>query len=99
MSDKPLKFHTDALAELKSAISWYLERNEIAAYKFVDEIDNGIESIRSAPKRWPILELNARKFLLKRFPFAIIYRERPTEIQVIAVGHGHRRPGYWRARR
>jgi plasmid stabilization system protein ParE len=99
MSDKPLKFHTDALAELKSAISWYLERNEIAAYKFVDEIDNGIESIRSALKRWPILELNARKFLLKRFPFAIIYRERPTEIQVIAVAHGHRRPGYWRARR
>jgi hypothetical protein len=41
MSDKPLEFHTDALAELKSAISWYLERNEIAAYKFADEIDAG----------------------------------------------------------
>jgi len=56
MSDKPVNFHTDALAELKSAISSYLERNEITAHKFVDEIDDGIESIRSAPKRWPILE-------------------------------------------
>jgi plasmid stabilization system protein ParE len=98
MSDKPLEFHTDALIELKSAISWYLARNEIAAHKFADEIDDGIESICTAPKRWPIFELNARRFLLKRFPFAIIYREKPSAIQVIAVAHGHRQPGYWRTR-
>jgi plasmid stabilization system protein ParE len=70
-----------------------------AAHKFVDEIDDGIESIRNAPNRWPILEPNARRFLLKRFPFAIIYREKSTKIQVIAFAHGHRRPGYWRTRR
>ena len=98
MGDKALEFHTDALAELKSAISWYLERNETATLRFADEIDGRIESIRNAPKRWPILELNARRFLLKRFPFAIVYREKPSEIQVIAVAHGHRRPGYWRTR-
>jgi plasmid stabilization system protein ParE len=53
MSDKPLEFHTDALIELKSAISWYLARNEIAAHKFADEIDAGIRCIRRDPKRWP----------------------------------------------
>jgi len=35
---------------------------------------------------------------MKRFPFAIIYRDTPEAIQVIAIAHGHRRPGYWKKR-
>ena len=31
-------------------------------------------------------------------PFAIVYVELDTEVLVLAVAHGRRRPGYWRER-
>jgi toxin ParE1/3/4 len=40
-----------------------------------------------------------RKFLLRRFPYAVVYRITESAIQVIAVAHGRRRPSYWKSRR
>src|ERR1700674_1807395 len=53
MAAKPLEIHPSALAELKSALSWYLERNETAADKFVAELDRAIELLVATPRRWP----------------------------------------------
>jgi toxin ParE1/3/4 len=98
MADKPLEIHDDALAELKSALRWYLERSESAAAGFVAEIDRAIERITATPARWPSGELGTRKFVLTRFPYALIYREKPMAIQILAIAHGHRRPHYWEER-
>jgi hypothetical protein len=35
---------------------------------------------------------------LRRFPFAIVYREKQDAIQILAIAHGHRRPKYWKRR-
>ena len=40
----------------------------------------------------------AKRLLLRRFPYAVIVRERGTEVVVIAFAHTSRRPGYWRGR-
>jgi plasmid stabilization system protein ParE len=40
----------------------------------------------------------AKRLVLRRFPYAIIVRERADEVIVIAVAHTSRRPGYWRDR-
>src|SRR5258708_37871054 len=39
MAVKPLEIHPSALEELKSALSWYLERNKTTAVKFAAELD------------------------------------------------------------
>jgi hypothetical protein len=53
MAVKPIEIHTDALAELKSALRWYLERTESAADGFVAEIDRAIELIAAiSAKAW-----------------------------------------------
>jgi hypothetical protein len=36
--------------------------------------------------------------LLRRFPFGLVYRLGVEEVQVVAVAHLHRRPGYWKSR-
>jgi plasmid stabilization system protein ParE len=95
---KPLDFHPAALEEWKSAVVWYLERNETAAVNFVAEVDQAIDLIASSPQRWPKGLRGTRKFVLRRFPFAIVYREREADVQVLAIAHGHRRPGYWKDR-
>jgi len=98
MPVKPLEIHPSALEELKSALRWYQERSQSAAVGFAAEVDRAMDMVLAAPQRWPIGEHGSRKFVLRRFPFAIIYRERPDAVQILAIAHGHRRPGYWKAR-
>jgi toxin ParE1/3/4 len=98
MAAKLLEIHPSALEELKLALNWYLERNETAAVKFAAEVDRAMELIIAAPERWPVGEHGSRKFVLRRFPFAIFYREKQAAIQVLAIAHGHRRPRYWKDR-
>jgi plasmid stabilization system protein ParE len=99
MANKPLDIHPAALRDLESAIAWYLERSEPAAHNFVAEVDHAIELIVDSPARWPRGGHSTRKFVLQRFPYALIYRERETDIQLLAVAHGNRKPGYWKNRR
>jgi toxin ParE1/3/4 len=98
MAGKPLEIHPSALAEFRSAVAWYLERNTTAAAKFVAEVDRGVELLLKSPERWPAGEHGTRKFVLRRFPFAVVYREKQESIQILAIAHGHRRPEYWRGR-
>jgi|SRR5277367_3717239 len=98
MAGKRIEIHPAALAELKSAVEWYLGRSEPAAKEFVAEVDRAVALVSESPKRWPIGEYSTRRFVLRRFPFAITYRERDSGVQILAFAHGHRRPGYWKER-
>ena len=98
MAGKSLDIHPSALAELKSSISWYLEQSEITADKFVAEVDRAIDLVLASPRRWPMGDMNTRKFVLQRFPYAVIYREKDLVVIIFAIAHGHRQPGYWKDR-
>jgi plasmid stabilization system protein ParE len=98
MANKKVEFHEAASLELEAAFDWYLDRSESAAARFLADLNNAVAKIAEAPHRWPEGNHGTRKFLLRRFPFAVAYRELPSYIQVLAVAHGHRRPGYWRNR-
>jgi toxin ParE1/3/4 len=95
MAARRLDIHPAALAELKSAVVWYQSQNQTAAINFVAELDRAVELVIASPVRWPTGDHNTRKFVLRRYPFAVIYREREGVVQVLAVAHGRRRPGYW----
>jgi len=98
MAAKLLQIHPAALAELKSAVAWYQERNQAAALNFAAELDRVIDLIIDAPGRWPTGDHGTRKLVLQRYPFAVIYREKAAVIQILAIAHGRRRPGYWKNR-
>jgi toxin ParE1/3/4 len=98
MANKKVEFHEAASLELEAAFDWYLDRSESAAARFLADLNNAVATIAEAPHRWPEGNHGTRKFLLRRFPFAIVYRDFPSSVQVVAVAHGHRRPGYWKNR-
>jgi len=95
---KEIEFHQQAALEFEAATDWYQKRSPWAARQFVAEITRALDGILETPERWPRGLAETRRFVLKRFPFAIIYREHSSIIQVIAVAHGRRRPGYWKDR-
>lgn len=98
MASKKVEFHEDAALEYEAAFEWYLERSILAASKFAAALNRAMDMIVKAPDRWPEGSYGTRRFLLQRFPFAIVYRELPVVIQVLAIAHTRRRPGYWKQR-
>jgi len=99
MRTDAVDLHDEASAEYDAAFDWYLQRSPDAALKFDAEVEHALSQIVEAPRRWALGTHSTRKFLLRQFPFILIYLERPSGvIQIVAVAHTSRRPGYWKDR-
>jgi plasmid stabilization system protein ParE len=93
-----LEYLDDAIAEAEAAAGWYAERSATAAAGFAEEIDAALSAITRLPAAWPPFAHGTRRYLLRRFPYSVVYRVERDRILIVAVAHGHRRPGYWRSR-
>jgi plasmid stabilization system protein ParE len=94
----PVELDPRAEDEARAAFLWYLERSERAAAAFEHEIAQAIERIGEAPTVYPLVDQELRRYLLDRFPYALLYSIAETIVRVIAVTHQHRKPGYWAGR-
>ena len=90
-------FHDDADRELTDAVRWYATRNLEIARGFLDEIDHAVTMIAEGPLRWPAHVHGTRRYILRQFPCAIVYRMAEVRIEIVAVAHLHRKPGYWKS--
>jgi len=95
---RELEYLEEALREAEAAARWYAERSPTAAAAFSDEIDAAAAAIIRLPEAWPPFDHGTRRYLLRRFPFSVVYRIEPSRIVILAVAHGSRRPGYWASR-
>ena len=93
-----LSVHPEATAEARAARLWYLERSPQAAELFMTDLDHAVGLILESPERWPELPNGRRRYVMRRFPFILVYRIRTEDVRLLAVQHGRRRPGYWKAR-
>ncbi len=99
MANEIVQFHEEDSEDVESAFEWYFVRSEWAAARFLQVLDEGVRNIAESPTRWPVASFGTRKYLLETFPFVVFYRDFPSAIQIIAVAHTSRRPGFWRGRR
>ena len=95
---KPIRVHPEAQFEAEAAVEWYGQRSPHAAGRLVVELRAALERIQLAPNQFPKFAVDARRMVLGRFPYVVVFRETSTEIEIVAVAHGRRRPGYWRER-
>jgi plasmid stabilization system protein ParE len=93
-----VEFLTAARREVADAFEWYRERSPQAADSFIRELDRGLDLIAESPEVWPMYELDSRRYILRRYPYSLIYRCEARRIVVVAVAHHSRRPGYWHSR-
>jgi plasmid stabilization system protein ParE len=93
-----VELHPDALLEAHAAREWYGSHDPRAEREFSEELDRAFDRIAEDPRTWLRDAAGTRRYLLRRFPFFVIYREIGGGILILAVAHARRRPGYWRAR-
>jgi plasmid stabilization system protein ParE len=95
---KPYRFHPEAEAEADAAFEYYWDDNPTAALSFDAELRAAYARLSGTPHICPPYLHGARRILLERFPFFVVFRERLHDIQIVAVAHAKRRPGYWAKR-
>jgi plasmid stabilization system protein ParE len=87
-----------AEGEYAEALAWYAERSVQAAERFDADFDLALEKISSDPGRFPRCDERHHFYLMRHFPYQIIYRQHQDHLVVIAVAHTARKPRYWSGR-
>lgn len=89
----------------KVEIESYLLRYETKSARLRDRLWDDIEHVVGLISDFPSIGEpvrrtggRVRRFPLKHFPFFVIYRDRPSDIQIVALAHKRRKPTYWRYR-
>lgn len=94
-----VEFHPAADTELRAAARLYEERAPGLGEQFLGEVEHVSSRLREHQALGPRLDLEHRRLGLRRFPFALIYRIKTSKVQIVAVAHDRRKPGYWRKRK
>jgi plasmid stabilization system protein ParE len=95
---KPVRVHPEAEAEAVGAFEYLWARSESAALGFDSELRVAFNALRKSPRICAPYLRGTRRILLNRHPYFVVFREFPRKIQIIAVAHAKRRPGYWSKR-
>jgi plasmid stabilization system protein ParE len=93
-----VRFHPVAEIELHEAAEWSARQQAGLDTEFMRCIDEAVSRIRKYPDMFPVALRNARKTLVKRFPYTIYYEIGDDEIVVLAVFHAKRNPEHWQIR-
>jgi plasmid stabilization system protein ParE len=98
MASAAVRFHPAAAQEAESTYDWYAARSPEAADGFREELQRAIDAVAASARTWPRFGSRARRYVFPRYPFSLVYILRDDAVEVVAVAHGRRRPGYWRSR-
>ncbi|BCU76124.1 hypothetical protein llg_08390 [Luteolibacter sp. LG18] len=63
--------------------------------RFGQAVLEAVGAAMADPERYRLIGAGCRKVRVKWFPFVLVYRMTESRIEVIAVAHGARKPGYW----
>lgn len=88
-------FRSEARAEALEAKAWYESQVPGLGLEFARALEVAMQSALRTPDAFPLIEGECRRVLMRRFPYSLIYRARPTGIVVVAIFHHRREPGLW----
>ena len=95
-------FHPAALLEYNEAARFYLHAaSPKIAQSFVAAVEFAVAALVTSPAQFRVVEEpEIRRYVLRRFPFAIYFQwdQANHRITIFAVMHHSRKPGYWQTR-
>lgn len=94
-----LRSHPGARRDFNLAVDWYLaEAGKLSAVRFIEDVEYLRSLILDNPRIGTPGRSDTRSFVFKRIPYTLIYRVRGDVLEVLALAHHSRRPGYWAKR-
>jgi plasmid stabilization system protein ParE len=90
-----VSFHRLAERELNEAAQYYELESPGLGAAFLTEVQRSAAAISQYPQAGQMVLGAVRRRLLRRFPYALLYRPKPDGIRILAVMNLRRRPAYW----
>ena len=88
--------HPDAAAEHKQQVAYYEEAQSGLGRRYHLAYQSALARACAAPLQARIIQPpDLRRITFKVFHFDLIYREVDGVVQVLAVAHHRRQPGFW----
>lgn len=92
--------HPAATADLNNAADFYsAQASKQLGLALIAEFESAALLLAENPELGTPWRAGTRRFILRRFPFNIVYCLFPDHIFIMAVAHQRRRPDYWRRRK
>ncbi len=88
----------EAELDIQEAFEWYEAQTPGLGSEFVRAVDACLSNIGRNLLAYPRIYQQARRALLRRFPYGILYVFEQETIAVIACFHGKRAPKSWQDR-
>lgn len=92
------RFLPAAQTELLEGISYYSAIRAELGVRFEQAVAAAVRSAAAHPQRGAPRSKNTCRWLVKGFPFGVIYRASNEEVVIVAVAHQRKRPEYWEER-
>lgn len=89
----------EAEEELDAAVAWYHAQARLGA-DFLATVDGVLEEIAARPESFACWagHRRFRRAPVPHYPFLVVFELRGAALEVVAVAHTSRRPGYWASR-
>ena len=92
-------FHPAARAEHLNQVGYYEAQAAGLGARYQSAVKAALAAILEAPHRHPVVcDPEVRRFAVKRYPFAVFYRQLPSALHALAIAPHRKAPGYWRGR-
>ncbi|WP_459555738.1 type II toxin-antitoxin system RelE/ParE family toxin [Lacunimicrobium album] len=92
-------FRPEATEEVVEAWHWYRAKGPEVAENFNRQLAAVIDKISVNPMNsLPFID-ETRIAMVRRYPYQIVFEVIDHRVEVLAVKHSARRPGYWRSRK
>ncbi|MDX2158595.1 MAG: type II toxin-antitoxin system RelE/ParE family toxin [Hyphomicrobiaceae bacterium] len=93
-----ISIRAGAARDIEVAREWYEGEREGLGSAFLDEVEAALERIGERPGGYAIAHGDARRALVRRFPYTIYFRIRGDQVRILAVIHQARDPRVWQRR-
>ena len=93
-----LVIRPEAEADIGQGYSWYESQQLGLGASFLAELSRCFSEIEREPLRFRRVRSEARRALLRRFPYAVFFIHEPDYISIIATIHLARDPAAWQER-
>lgn len=85
-----LLYRRDAVADVASAHAWYEAQRQGLGDEFLESLRHAEEAVLASPCTYRVIHRDTRRFLLRRFPYQLLYRVADEMVVVVACFHVRR---------
>jgi len=82
-----VRLRPEAAADIRAAMAWYAAREPGLGADFLAQSDATFTRIESRPERYPAVDGETRRALMRRFPYAVYFDIDSESVLILAVLH------------